>query len=448
MTRRGYHSGGVPRRLYRKLSAPFLPMAGSTASNARTRVNSTWIGKARPFLAFVSALLVCAGTIAFLVSPASATGRSRGDRPANVVVHVKGNRLVDGSGRAIRLLGVDVDGTESACVNSGHVAYAPITKHEAKTIAHWGANAVRVPLNEDCWLGVNGLPADYSSARYRAEIARWVSDLNAAGLVAVLDLHWSAPGPLPATKQWPMADETHSVKFWHEVATKFRSRPGVVFDLFNEPALGRRIPTQADWTCWDHGCAAQAPNCSKPKQHGLCTPTTYLVAGMQQLLDAVRNAGAHQPVMVGGLDWAGDPCSAGGTPQDARTCMWLKYRPSDRDRQVIASFHTYGTTSCNTTLCWNDSVEPLARHVPVVTGEVGEKQCSSSYVVSYMAWADTNEVSYLVWSWQPGRADETCAQQGTRLLANWDGRTNLGNPAAKVVQVHLRIELRRNGRPA
>ena len=31
----------------------------------------------------------------------------------------------------------------------------------------WKINAVRVTINEDCWLGINGLPADGNPAGYR-----------------------------------------------------------------------------------------------------------------------------------------------------------------------------------------------------------------------------------------------------------------------------------------
>ena len=32
----------------------------------------------------------------------------------------------------------------------------------------WHINAVRVPLNEDCWLGINGVKPQYGGAPYRA----------------------------------------------------------------------------------------------------------------------------------------------------------------------------------------------------------------------------------------------------------------------------------------
>ena len=103
-------------------------------------------------------------------------------------------------------------------------------------MAAWHADAVRVPLNEDCWLGINGQPSvsGQSATAYRTAIEAWVSSLDADGIYAVLDLHWSAPGTNVADGQRPMPDD-HSVAFWQSVASTFASDHAVVFDAFNEP---------------------------------------------------------------------------------------------------------------------------------------------------------------------------------------------------------------------
>jgi len=44
----------------------------------------------------------------------------------------------------------------------------------------WHINVVRVPMNEDCWLGINGVKARYSGRNYRQAIAAFVSRLHAA----------------------------------------------------------------------------------------------------------------------------------------------------------------------------------------------------------------------------------------------------------------------------
>ena len=94
----------------------------------------------------------------------------------------------------MRLLGVDVTGTEDACILSDGFGWEPLDSTTATAIRAWHANVVRVPLNEDCWLGINGAPAAYSGAKYQTAIKNWVAAINAAGMYAILDLHWAAPG--------------------------------------------------------------------------------------------------------------------------------------------------------------------------------------------------------------------------------------------------------------
>ncbi|HEV7534037.1 MAG TPA: cellulase family glycosylhydrolase, partial [Acidimicrobiia bacterium] len=114
-----------------------------------------------------------------------------------------------------------------------------------------------MPLNEDCWLGreTGALDQRYVGANYRAAITTWVSQITRMGMVAVVDLHWTAPAGVKATTQQPMADVDNSLDFWRSAAAVFKDNRLVVFDLFNEPYLDRDEPPPADpWACWRDGC--------------------------------------------------------------------------------------------------------------------------------------------------------------------------------------------------
>jgi hypothetical protein len=334
----------------------------------------------------------------------------------------------------MRLLGVDVSGTEDACVLDDGFSWGPFDQAEADAIASWHANAVGVPLNEDCWLGINGAPALYSGNNYQTKIKQWVAEINATGMVAILDLHWSAPGSYAALRAWPMPDEDHSVTFWSQVASAFALDPSVVFDLFGEPYLGTEHPTSADWACWRAGCTMPEQLCSESQ----CVTVTYASAGIQQLIDTVRAAGADQPIMVAGLNWAGDPCGLMDSGSNTHACAWLAYEPTDPAHQLIASFHTYNWTACTTLACWDASVLPVAAIVPVVTGEFGENDCSASYIDKYMQWADEHAISYVAWSWEPPATDTaTCAADNMKLLSSWNGTPNTSAPAGPAFAAHL-----------
>lgn len=311
-----------------------------------------------------------------------------------LAVKVAGNQLVDARGQPIRLLGVDRSGTEYACIERLGIFAGPTDEHAVATMASWDINAVRLPLNEDCWLGINGAPARYSGARYRTAIRNYVTRLNQAGLFVILDLHWNAPGTAPATGQQPMADLDHAPVFWSSVARAFAADPAVIFDLYNEPH-------DISWQCWLDGCVL---------------PEGWRAAGMQTLVDAVRSAGAGQPIIVTGLDWGNDLSS------------WLQFRPHDPANQLVAGLHVYNDLNCTTVACWNLNVRPVAQRVPVVAGEFGDKACSGAFISSFMNWADSIGVSYLGWSWNPSG----CAGPG--LIKSWDGQ-----PAAygEVLRQHL-----------
>src|SRR5262249_2028508 len=144
-----------------------------------------------------------------------------------------------------------------------------------QTMAAWKINAVRVPLNEDCWLAINGINSAYSGATYQQAIVNYVNLLNSNGLIAIVELHWSAPGTTQATGQNPMPDSDHSPAFGQSVANTLKSNSWVMFDLFNEPYPDNNSDTAAGWTCWKNG--------------GTCSGVSYQVAGMQTLVTTVRN---------------------------------------------------------------------------------------------------------------------------------------------------------------
>ena len=160
-------------------------------------------------------------------------------------VRVVGNQLVDGSGSTVQLRGVDRSGTEYACIQGWGIFDGPSDAASVAAMAAWHINAVRVPLNEDCWLGINGVSPSYGGAAYQTAIENYVTLLNSYGIYAILDLHWTAPGTTPATAQEPMPDQDHSPAFWTSVASTFSGNPAVLFDLFNEPYPANNTDTAA-----------------------------------------------------------------------------------------------------------------------------------------------------------------------------------------------------------
>jgi hypothetical protein len=235
--------------------------------------------------------------------------------PARLGLHVAGNRLLDSRGSTVVLRGVNISGTEFACAQGGSAGSAgwsifggqpEDTPSTISAIQQWHANVVRIPLNEDCWLGINGVSVKFGGQAYRAAILKFVQDLTGAGTYVIVDLHWSAPGPALALSQQPMADEDHAPGFWTSVATTFATDANVIFDLYNEPFLYAsyfQSKNQDSWLCWLAGCTLnQYLTGGQP----YTKPRSWRTAGMQEMIEVVRATGATNVVIANGLNWAND----------------------------------------------------------------------------------------------------------------------------------------------
>jgi hypothetical protein len=423
------------------------------------------------------AATACAASVSLLGAPPSSAASSSATSSSvathsvgsaaakHLSISIVGKHFVNGAGHTIRLLGVNHTSSEYGCVDGFGYDDGHFNNADAAAIASWGANAVRIPLNEDCWLGINEQPNSKEGASppltangYRNEIKRYVADLNAHGIYAILDLHWTAPGTQVPLEQQPMPDQDHSPAFWTSVASTFKTNHAVVFDLFNEPYDPTDIRSGDDknandkvtWDCWETGTnpdpvGGGAPGipCYTQAYDENNNPTTrYQVAGMQTLLDAVRDTGAKQPVMTGGLDFAND------LGDNDHGKAWMDHAPNDPLNEEAASFHNYMGEGCDHAACWKGVIAPIAAHVPVVTGEFDEDnfdeaKCAnktpSTFDARYMSWADSAGVSYLAWGWVVETSRELNADRCSAfvLISNYSKYTP-AKPNGIAVYHHLR----------
>jgi hypothetical protein len=326
--------------------------------------------------------------------------------PTAKALHVQGNTLRDVAGATVRLLGVNRAGSEYMCsppTQGGAVFDGSTGPNSINAMLTWNINTVRLPLNEHCWLGING--SLVSADEYRAGILDYVVRLHQRNLYVVLDLHWTAPGSTVimggsgGNQLATMAFADHALDFWTSVATTFKDDPMVIFDLFNEPILNANdrmgntpiTPDSTAWQCWRNGCNV----------------TRGRVAGMQEMLNAVRATGAQQVVVAGGIEWAHN------------LDQWLQQRPDDPTGNLMAAFHVYQRplTDCDTEACWNGALATVAMNVPVLTGEMGQQDCGTSdFIGQYMRWADARGISYLGWAWNVQNCNTFPA-----LITNVDG---------------------------
>lgn len=211
---------------------------------------------------------------------------------APMQLHAAGTNVLNAKDDLVRLYGVNIASLEYR-TDGDHVQ-----ESLNRAINEWHVNFIRLPLAQDRWFGKMKDQTD-GGAAYRATVDQIADTCAAAQVYIDLDLHWSDCGEWVndggRLGQHNMPDQ-NSVVFWHDLATRYKNHPYVIFGLYNEPH-------DASWKVWrDGGTVTDIPPRWNPDQ----TQITYEAVGMQKLYDTVRAAGADNIVTVGGLDWAYD----------------------------------------------------------------------------------------------------------------------------------------------
>lgn len=266
----------------------------------------------------------------------------------------------------------------------------PSDAPSVRAMASWHIDFVRVPLNEDCWLGINGVKRGLGGAAYRNAIVRYVNLLNRDGMYAELSLVWAAPGRNQATYQPGSPDEDHSPAMWASLAQAFRNDPNVILAPWGE--------TVVDARCFLRGGTCEAT--FGPRN------TPYRTAGMQQAVNAIRGAGYRGVISIPGIDYAND------------LTQWISHEPADPLHQLIAEAHVYGGNTCGTIACLKRTMAPVTRRVPLIFGEVGENyqdgHCGSGNISKFLPWAAAHHVGTAAWTWDTWGSCEA-------LISNYSG---------------------------
>src|SRR5262249_17429160 len=115
--------------------------------------------------------------------------------------------------------------------------------------------------------------------------------------------------------------------------------------------------------------------------------------------DTIRSTGATQPIVLGGIDYNAD------------LTQLLDHLPRDLAHQLVASAHIYDfVPGKDVAPTFSEQIEPLARTMPVIVGERGERHCdsgSAAYAHHVLGLVDAekrkgNVVGVLEWAWNAG----------------------------------------------
>jgi endoglucanase len=319
-------------------------------------------------------------------------------------IKVSGNQLETDSGTVVQLHGVDRSGTEYACIQGWGIFDGPNVMNDDSQIPlmkAWNVNEVLIGLNEDCWLGINGVPAAYGGQNYINAIKHEVATAESDGIYPVISLFWGASGSQAANGQESMNDNSHSPAFWQSVAETFKNDPNVIFRLKEEPYPGNNGDSTAIWNCWSQGDVQyDTSNTLQPISSVSHCNEGYPTVGMQSLINIIRGTGATNVIAVPGIQYANTMDGSGTGFLTSGIRVTDPLAPA----QLMAVVDVYPNgNSCGSTSCYNSQYAPVAAQMPFMFGEFGESvdgsDCTVTGVDDIMSWADQHGVSYSAWDW-------------------------------------------------
>jgi hypothetical protein len=286
------------------------------------------------------------------------------------------------------------------CPESTDVDCTHLTQDDVNLMESWGANVIRVALDQDRWLPAAAL-YDPSYAPFLDQLIKWA---EADCMDVILDLHWSDQGDLSVTstanqgagnsQQQPMAD-VNSLEFWKEVATRYRGDGHVFFELYNEPH-------DISWSVWLNG--------------GTVGNVQYV--GMQALYDTIRNdANADNVVIAGGVQWAFDLSGVSSNPLNGYNIMYASHvykQSNDAQSEWYGKFGYLAQTNV----------------APVILTEFGDGSnngtCTGDWDTAVIQYTNQLGISWTAWGWyvpynsgNPPTPTQLCSFPS--LISDWGG---------------------------
>lgn len=291
----------------------------------------------------------------------------------SVVLSVSGDHIVNNEGKTIILKGVVRPSLEWN--EQGQY----LSAQDIKNMRTWGANVVRLDLNQNYWLA--SAPAT-TQGSYKQIINAIVYNAVQNDMAVILDLHWTTNG-----SQSPMANQD-SITFWTQVAADYKDFGTVIFELFNEPE-------SIDQDTWLNGNSQYA--------------------GYQSLYNAVRATGAQNICIVNGLDYGYDLSFVNDNFRVAGTN--IVYGSHPYNAKGSANYGGQGGS-------FDNNFKGIMGKYPLIFTEFGVNQSSyfpTGYQTVYntdISYADQHGISYTGFAWWVDSANPDTFPD---IIADWNG---------------------------
>ena len=383
-------------------------------------------------------------------------------------LHVVGNKLANANGQTVVLHGTDISGSAYACEQNGGYGFSDTpsgTSLDAPMLS-WKLNSLTIGLDQDCWLGINGVPATYSGQNYINWVKAQVTSAESEGIYPVVAFFVGEPGT--DTPNWsstgngnaPMPDNDHVPLMWEEIANTFKSDPNVIFRVYEEPWPDFYGSVNAAWQCWSSGDVQYGTSSDSTlaanwqSSPGTQTPPTatgstggcggsstssnpeqtdgnghsYQSVGFQSLINIIRGTGAQNIIQVPGIAFANAlTCTNTGNPN---TCGFLQPGIKINDplantdpslgQQLMADTDNYPDSGqfMNSLTTVQDAYGPVEQVMPIDMGEAGVEGNPSSFplIEQFIDQYDSWGQSYYLSQWE----------SWANLISNYNGTAASG----------------------
>jgi hypothetical protein len=278
-------------------------------------------------------------------------------------LQVRGNKIVllKDENVGVWLTGLNLGGSDwSRSLDAEHMP-----RQVDEIIQHWNVNVMRIPVSLRGWYGAIRLNKDDpgNAEGYRRGLRDYIEKFTQAGIYVIIDLHEfhypKASGKFTSPFQRAEENKGEGVEypgvpaFWKEIAEDeyYANHPGVMFGILNEHTYAVPDDVYKNWDIWRNG--------------GVHHENGEIIIGHQQILDAIRDAGAKNIVAAGGLDWAYDLSGIAGAATDCGTSFALEDKTG---YGVLYDSHIYPWKD---EAGWDEKVGAARKLFPVLIGEVG-----------------------------------------------------------------------------
>ncbi|MDD4690028.1 MAG: cellulase family glycosylhydrolase [Eubacteriales bacterium] len=370
---------------------------------------------AKKMLTIILSLQLVLSTLTFSLPVNATVNRSR-------ELKVNGNKIVlaENENVVVRLTGMNIPGGEW----TGTPGVERLKRSAKEAMENWDTNIIRLPVSVEGWFGTYSYVNDdgLSYQNYMDEVIEMVSE---AGKYVVLDLH-----------HYNSFNNELYLDFWTEAATKYQNNPTVLFGLLNEPTIN-------SWSSWRDGNGSN-------------------ITGHQQVVEMIRDLGAKNILIAGGLSWGYDLRGIVGEASGDSTIYALVDQGSNDDLTKAGNGIMYDTHIYpwkGRTANWHANVGSARMQYPLLIGEngwdpgtnssvggavynPGDPMYHDQWVPELFAWMNDGETYGNLANWTGWCFHPTSSPRILDDPANWGNDATYDYPPTSYWGVYVKQQLK------